>query len=196
MTTKNLQPETMPLSNNVKVFLSFLLILVIASLALNAFLLWQWLGFLQQVQVMGQQAQIAVDKAVADLSDFENSSITFTVPVHDNIEVNAQVKYKGMIDVPININVPIDEEVKTQIPLKINDVTIPIEVTVPVKMNIPVNSVQKVNLDLTIPIKTTVPINLDIPVDIKLSETGLGPYIGQFRQMLQQMNESLLTELP
>ncbi len=196
MTTKELQPATMPLSNNVKAFLSFLLILVIASLALNAFLMWQWLGFMQQVQVMGQQVQIAADKAVADLSDFENSSITFTVPVRDNIEVNANVKYKGTIDVPIDLSVPIDEEVKTQIPLKINDVTIPIEVTVPVKMNIPVNSVQKVNLDLTIPIKTTVPINLDIPVDIKLSETGLGPYIGQFRQMLQQMNETLSTELP
>lgn len=196
MTTQELQPATMPLSNKVKVFLSFLLILVIASLALNAFLMWQWLGFMQQVQVMGQQVQIAMDKAVADLSDFENSSITFTVPVRDNIEVNANVKYKGTIDVPINLNVPIDEEVRTQIPLKINDVTIPIEVSVPVKMNIPINSVQKIDLDLTIPIKTTVPINLDIPVDIKLSETGMGPYIGQFRQMLQQMNDMLPTELP
>lgn len=196
MATKVNQPATMPLSNNVKAFLSFLLVLVLVSLALNAFLLWQWMGVLQQAKVMGQQAQIAVDKAVANLSDFENSAIKFTVPVHDNIAVKTEIKYQKTIDVPIKLTVPVDQEVKTQIPLKVNDITIPIEVVVPVKMNIPVNETQKVNLDLTIPVDTTVPIDLNIPVNIKLSETGLGPYVGQFKEMLQQLNGMLPTELP
>ncbi len=196
MATKSMQPASMPLSNNVKAFLSFLFILVIISLALNAFLLWQWMGALQQAKVMGQQVQIAMDQAVANLSDFENSAIAFTVPVHDNIAVKTEVKYKKTINVPIKLTVPVDQEVKTQIPLKVNDITIPIEVTVPVKMNIPIDTTQNVNLDLVIPVDTTVPIDLEIPVNIKLSETGLGPYIGQFKQMLQQMNDLLPTELP
>ncbi len=188
--------KSAPLSNTVKTFLSFLFVLVLASLALNGFLLWQWLGFLQQAQQMGQQAQVAVDQAVANLGDFENASINFTVPVHDDIPVKTEVKFKKTIKVPVNLNVPIDQKIKTQVPLKINDITIPIEVVVPVKMNIPVNDEQEVTLDLTIPIDTTVPVDLTVPVNIPLKDTGLAPYIQQLRGMLQQLNESLSTQLP
>ena len=185
-----------PLSNTVKTVLSFLFVLVIASLSLNGFLLWQWLGFLQQAQEMGQQAQVAMDQAVASLGDFENTSIQFTVPVHDEIPVKTNVKFKKNIKVPIKLNVPIDQKVKTQIPLKINDITIPIEVTVPVKMNIPVNDVQEVNLDLDIPIDTTIPIDMTVPVNIPLKDTGLGPYIQQLRSMLMQLNDTFSSKLP
>jgi len=185
-----------PLSNTVKTVLSFLFVLVIASLALNGFLLWQWLGFLQRAQVMGQQAQVAVDQAVAGLSDFENATIQFSVPVHDEIPVKTTVKFQKTVEVPINMSIPIDQQIKTQIPLKINDITIPIEVNVPVKMNIPINDTQKVKLDLDIPIETSVPIDMNIPVNIPLKDTGLTPYIEQLRGMLQQMNESFSSQLP
>ncbi len=185
-----------PLSNTVKTVLSFLFVLVIASLALNGFLLWQWLGFLQRAQVMGQQAQVAVDQAVAGLSDFENASIQFSVPVHDEIPIKTTVKFQKTIKVPIQLTVPIDQQVKTQIPLKINDITIPIEVNVPVKMNIPINEVQDVKLDLAIPIETTIPIDMNIPVNIPLKDTGLTPYIEQLRGMLQQVSEDFSSQLP
>ncbi len=188
--------NTAPLSNTVKTFLSFMFVLVIASLALNGFLLWQWLGFLQRAQVFGQQAQVAVGQTVANLSDFENTSIQFSVPVKNEIPVKTTVKFQKTIKVPIKLTIPIDQQVKTQIPLKINDITIPIEVNVPVKMNIPIDTTQEVNLDLDIPIETTVPIDMNIPVNIPLKDTGLAPYIQQLRGMLQQMNDAISTQIP
>jgi len=185
-----------PLSNKMKAVLSFLFVLVFASLALNGFLLWQWFGFLQRAQIMGQQAQIAVDQAVAGLSDFENASIQFSVPVHEKIPIKMNVKFQKTVEVPINMTIPIDQQIKTQIPLKINDITIPIEVNVPVKMNIPIKKTQKVDLDLNFPIETTIPIDMNIPVDIPLKDTGLTPYIEQLRGMLQQMTESFSAQLP
>lgn len=185
-----------PLSNGTKTFLSFLLILVIASLALNAFLLWQWMGFLQQAQVAGQQAQVMLAKTVADLGEFENSAIQFSVPIDETIPVKMMVKYKRNIEVPIKLTIPIDQNINTEIPLEINGITIPIKVSVPVKMNVPIDTKQNVPLDLEIPIDTEVPIIMDIPVNFKLSETGMSVYITQLREMLDTLNKNLAGQLP
>ena len=185
-----------PLSNGTKTFLSFLLILVIASLALNAFLLWQWMGFLQEAQVAGQQAQVMLAQTVADLGEFEKTAIQFSVPIDENIPVKMTVKYKKSVEVPIKLTIPINQNIDTEIPLEINGVTIPIKVSVPVKMNVPIDTKQNVPLDLEIPIDANIPIQMQIPVNISLDETGMGPYISQLREMLDSLSKELSGRLP
>lgn len=185
-----------PLSNSTKTFLSFLLILVIASLALNAFLLWQWMGFLQEAQLAGQQAQVMLAQTVADLGEFEKTAIQFSVPIDETIPVKMTVKYKKTVEVPIKLTIPIDQNIETEIPLEINGITIPIKVSVPVKMNVPIDTKQNVPLDLEIPIDANIPIKMQIPVNIGLDETGMAPYISQLREMLDSLNKDLAGRLP
>ncbi len=184
------------MSNSTKAFFSFLLVLVIASLALNVFLLWQWLSFLQQAQEVGREAQLAISQAVADLGDFEQAAIQFTVPVQNNIPVKMEIPYKKTLEIPVKLNVPIKQQVKAQVPIEINGVKVPIEVVVPIDMNVPIDHKQAVTIDLVIPIDTTVPLDMEVPVDIKISDTELGPYVERLRSMLNSMNEALSNRLP
>jgi len=185
-----------PLSNGTKTFLSFLLILVIASLALNIFLLWQWMGFLQEAQVAGQQVQVMLAQTVADLGEFEKTTIQFSVPIDESIPVQMTVKYKKTVEVPIKLTIPIDQNIETEIPLEINGITIPIKVSVPIKMNVPIDTKQDVPLNLEIPIDARIPIKMEIPVNISLNEAGMGPYISQLREMLDSLNKELSGRLP
>jgi hypothetical protein len=178
------------MSNLTKATLGFIVVLVIASLLLNMFLLWQWFTFRQRMDELVQMSQISLAQAVADLGEFQDVTISTTIPIRQEIPVKLQVSVKDTLKVPITTTVDINKDIPVP-PIELNGVKVPLNTVVPVRMKVPINFDQEVPLDLTIPVETTVPVKLDVPVEIKLSEAGLGPYIDSLRTLLVSFNETI-----
>lgn len=177
------------LSNTAKAFLSFMFVLVLVSLALNVFMLWQWLGFQRQMVDMAETSQNTLVGAIDSLDNLQDLKIEMTVPVKKDIPVSMQVPINETMKVKINQSFKVEKTV-TIPPIKINGVDVPMN-PVPLNMDVPVNFEQNVPINITVPISTTIPIDFEVPVVINLKDTGLSTYIGQLQQMLTSINESI-----
>ncbi|MFQ5577212.1 MAG: hypothetical protein ACE5G8_09530 [Anaerolineae bacterium] len=181
------------MSNTTKGVLGFLFVLVIISLALNVFLVWQWFSVYRQAQQLGRTAQLALAQAVADLGELKESTIRVTVPVQEAVPIKTNVPFNQTITVPINESIPFEHQIETQLLIEMPEfgVNVPIDVTVPIKTKVPVVLTASAPVSVTIPVETTVPLNLEIPVALKIGDTGLAPYIDRLRAALISINESL-----
>ncbi|MEW5959858.1 MAG: hypothetical protein AB1801_19200 [Chloroflexota bacterium] len=174
-----------------------LFILVLLSLALNGFLLWQWWTFQQQAQARLAEAQQTVTemitKAVTDLEAFENSTLQFDIPLEQELPLQMQIPFDETIEVPIQTSIPISQEIKSTILLDPfqSGLKIPTDVTVPVQMEVPIDFSVPIALDRPLPISTTIPIELNVPIAIKISETELAPYLARLRQNLASLEKEL-----
>lgn len=181
------------MSNTAKAFLSFLSVLVLISLALNVFMLWQWLAFQQQIVDMIEASQGTLAQAVTSLNDLQNLRIEMTVPVKKDIPVSMQVPINETMKVKISQTFKLEKTVSIP-PIKINGVDVPMN-PVPLNMDVPVNFEQNVPINISVPISTTIPVDFEVPVVLDLKDTGLATYIGQLQQMLVSINESI-SDLP
>lgn len=181
------------MSNQTKGFLTFLTVMVVASLAMNLILLWQWLSFQRQAQEMAQMADLAMTQAAADLSELQQTTIQMTIPVRQQIPIKTEVPFKDTIKVPIHITIPIDDKIKTQIFIKMPDfgVDVPIDVSIPVKMDVPVNMEVPVTIDRKIPINTTIDLALDVPIALNIGETEFAGYIDRLRLTLTSFSDAI-----
>jgi hypothetical protein len=184
-------------SKTSKVLFVILFILVLVSLGLNGFLLWQLQQARQQAQgvvrTVGPQIQEVLEQTIADLETFQESTIAFDVQVNENFPVEVDIPFKETIEVPIQLTVPIQEEINTTIlidPLKTGQ-GIPVDVTVPVDLEIPIDTTIPVSIDRTIPISTSVPLDLDVPIAIELGDTELADYIERLRDSLASFGPAL-----
>ncbi len=180
-----------------KALFVILFILVLVSLGLNIFLLWQLQQAQQQargvVQEIGPMVQDALDQTVADLETFQESTIAFDVAVNEEFPVQVDIPFNENIDIPIQLTVPIQQEINTTIlidPLNTGK-GIPVDVTVPIDMDIPIDTTIPVSIERTIPISTSVPLDLNVPIAIELGDTELAGYIGRLRDTLASFESTL-----
>jgi hypothetical protein len=183
------------MSKGTKTAIIFLFILVLLSLGLNGWLLWQWWSFQQQAQEVIADvesiAQEAVSQAITDLESFENSTLEFDIQVQQEFPIQVEIPFNQTMEVPIQTTIPISQEIQTTILLDpfqagLNiptDITVPVDLEVPIDLNIPVS------VDRTIPISTTIPLDLNVPLAIKISETELAPYLEKLRTGLVSLEE-------
>jgi len=181
------------MSNQTKGFLTFLTVMVVASLALNIVLIWQWLSFQRQVREMAQMADLAMTQAVADLNELRQTTINITIPVNQKIPIKTEVPFKDTIKVPIHTTIPIDDKIQTQIFIKMPDfgVDVPIDVSIPVKLDVPVNMEVSVPIDRKIAIDTTIDLALDVPIALNIGETEFAGYIDRLRLTLMSFSETI-----
>jgi hypothetical protein len=177
-------------SKTAKVILVILFILICVSLGLNGFLLWKLYSFEQQAQTTVRNlvpiAQESLDQTVADLEAFQESTIEFDLQVKQDFPVKVDIPFNETIEVPIQLTLPISQEINTTIlldPLQ-TGIGIPVDVTVPVDMEVPIDVSIPVSIDRTIPVSTTVPLDLDVPISIAINDTELAGYIERLRASL------------
>lgn len=185
------------MSRTAKIVVGLIFILVVISLGLNLFLIAQ----LRQVQSQastaakefGPQIQGALDEIIADLADFENSSIEVAVDVEQEFPIEVEIPFNEEIEVPIQMTVPISQVIETTITLDLlgTGAGIPIDIAVPIDLEIPIENTVVVPINRTIPISTTVPLDLSVPVAINLGETELGPAIVRLREGLISFSDFL-----
>jgi hypothetical protein len=185
------------MSKGTKVTITLLFILVLLSLALNGFLVWQWWSFRQQAQTMLAEAEQTVktmiSQAVTDLEAFENSTIEFDIRVEQELPLQMEIPFNETVDVPIQTTIPISQEIETTILLDPfqSGLEIPTNVTVPVNMNVPIDLNVAIALDRPLPISTTIPIDVNVPVSIEINETELAPYLERLRNNLVSLEKEL-----
>jgi hypothetical protein len=158
-------------------------LVVIISLALNAFIIYELL----QVR---QQAGVALSQAAASIGALKNSSIDYTVPIDQQIAVAMDVPVKFTVDVPIQQDLAINTTV--DIPLDIpllgtRTITVPINTTVPINLSV------KIPVDKSFPVNGMIPVKFDVPINLKLSTTTFGDALGQLQAALQQQADALTT---
>ena len=184
-------------SRGLKFTLALLFVLVLVSIGINLFLLWQLVQLRQQaietIDRIEPQLELAFDQTDARLAEFEQSTLTFDVEVDEVIPVQANVPFNETIDIPVQISIPIEEDFETIITLNALGAEIPVPVVVPVLMEFPIDEVVSVTISRTIPLSTSVSMTLAVPVQIDISDTELAPYLQELRQGLDTM-ESTVSE--
>jgi hypothetical protein len=185
------------MSKTAKVILVILFILVFLSLGLNVYLLWKLYSLEEQARTTARNVvpllQASLGQTVTDLETFQESAIEFDVQVKQDFPLEVDVPFNETIEVPIQLTLPISQEINTTIlldPLQ-TGTGIPVDVTVPVDIEVPIDVTVPVEIDRTIPIATTIPLDLDVPVSIEIGDTELAGYIERLRDNLISFNTSL-----
>jgi hypothetical protein len=181
------------MSNTAKSLLTVLFILVIISLGLNIYLIWQLSRLEQQTRQMGPVFQQALNQTADNLASFQQSTIKFDVKLKQNFPIQAEIPFKETIDVPLKLTIPISQEIKTTLKIDLlkTGTAIPIDVVVPINLEVPIDTTVPVALDRTIPISTTVPLNLNVPVSIPINKTDLAGYLEQLQTNLKTFSQGL-----
>lgn len=192
------------MSRATKVTVIILFVLVLLSLGLNGFLLWRLRSFEQQAQTVARKygpiIKESLNQTISDLETFQNSTVEFEVQVNEDIPIKAGIPFNETFEIPIQVTVPISQEVSTTIlvdPLQ-SGFEIPVDVTVPINIEVPIDVTVPVALDRTVPIETTVPLDLSVPVSIAMSDTDLAVYVERLRTGLISLNtflDQLLSEV-
>lgn len=160
-----------------RVWLVVLTILVLASLALNAYFFVIITGFRQGALDM-------VSNARAELATFGNEPIVVQVQVDQEIPFDTSIPISETFVLPLDINYPLSTVINTYINLPIlgrQDLAIPIEAVLPIQYTLEVPIQVEVPISLTYRLQTEVPVEIAIPPEIRLS----------LDEALQQVEEGL-----
>lgn len=177
-----------------------LFVLVLLSLALNGYLIWQWLTFRSQALALAGQADELRLSALGALGQFRQElqgaddwTFEYVVQIDESLPVDAVVPFHERLEVPIQTTVPISHVIETTFDLEIPQfrLSIPVDVAVPVELEVPIDLSVPVAIDRDIPVQTTVPINLEVPIVIDLADVGLTRYVEWLDQGLADLEQAL-----
>jgi len=180
-----------------------LFVLVLISLALNGFVIWQLRNAQRRVQAavreFGPVVEESLSQLISDLEDFEKTPLEFDIDVQQDIPIQTEIAFDETIAVPIQLTVPISQTIETTVVLSlVGGVELPIDIAVPVNVEIPIDNTITVPIERIVPISTTIPLDVKVPIQIDLTETELSAYINRLRQSLVLLNnfvEEALTRL-
>ena len=181
------------MSRGTKIVIFLLFLLVILSLALSGYSIWQLLIFREKALVLQHAALEGISRALQELEAFDQATIEYTVQINEQIPVQAVVPFQENLQVPIQATIPISEEINTTVAFEISQLglSIPVDITLPLVLDVPVDITVPINIDRQVPVSTTVPIQLEVPIVVKLSETDLGRYVELLKQELKDLEQAL-----
>ena len=193
--TETTQEQSIPTS--LKIILAVLTGLVVISLALNMYLIYQWNQAQQQFVnvVTGLKPVVAetFDNADKELAAFQESTLTFNVEIDQELPVNAEIPFNETIEIPVKMTIPFNERIQTTVnvdPFN-SGFEIRIDLDIPIDMEFPIDQVIPITIERTIPISTTVPLQLAVPININIADTDLAPFIDELRKGLTGLESSV-----
>jgi hypothetical protein len=157
----------------------FSLLISLASLALNAVLVYRLVAVREKV-VGGLDASIAaLDKFGGRGFQYEYH-LKRTIPFSGDIPFKQEMNFPFEGDIPINttVAVPIDAGL-----LGTFQVKVPINTNVHIKTSIPIR------VDESFHIETQVPIDMKIPIDVQPDDPAIQELIGPIRTWLLELRE-------
>ena len=188
------------MSRGARFLIVLLFVLVLLSLALNGYLVWQWLTLRSQALVLAGQADELRQSALNTVAQFRQElqgsdewTFQYDVQIDESLPVEAVVPFRERLDVPIETTVPISQAVEAVFDLEIPQfgLRIPVEVTVPVQLEVPIALSVPVEIDHDVVVQTTVPISLEVPIVIDLADVGLARTIELLDRGLADLEQAL-----
>ncbi len=148
-----------------RIWLVVLTILVLASLALNAYFFVIITGFRQGALDM-------VANARAELATFGNEPIIVDVQVDQEIPFDTTIPISETFVLPLDIDYPLSTVINTYFNIPLlgrQEIAIPIETNIPIQYTLEVPIQVEVPISLTYRLQTTVPVEVALPPEIRLS---------------------------
>ncbi len=148
-------------------------------------------GFQEQLVALEPQVSAGVEEAIAGLTEFGNSTISFDVAIDETIPIDTEVVIDRVVEVPIKTTIPIKQSFDTTIQIDTPFGKIPLDITVPVDVDVPVDLVVDIPINETVPIKDAFPVKLDVPIEINVRDTELAALTDSLAAGLKSLQEVL-----
>jgi hypothetical protein len=157
------------------------LLVSLASLALNGFLIYR----LMAVQ---QKAVDGLNTAIAGLENLGGKGFHYNFHVQRTIPFSGDIPFKQDLNFPFEGNIPIN----TTVPVPIDAGLLgTFEIKVPINTNVRIKTSVPIHVDETIHVSTEVPIDVQIPIDIEPGEPAIQELISPIREWLIELRDSL-----
>jgi hypothetical protein len=174
---ENVRAQGLPRIRSLPPGYMVLCFVTILSLVLNLLILTQLMAARQVVRE-------AVADAIAMVSDFQDTTLSYTATIDDTIPVNADLALKETIPVPINETLPINASVS--VPVQVGPFG-SYNVAIPISGTVPVNTTLTVALDQPLHIETTIPVHLDVPIQVAVKDTPLAATLDNMMTRLEAL---------
>jgi EmrB/QacA subfamily drug resistance transporter len=148
-------------------------------------------GFQEQLVALEPQVSAGVEEAIAGLTEFGNSTISFDVAIDETIPIDTEVVIDRVVEVPIKTTIPIKQSFDTTIQIDTPFGKIPLDITVPVDVDVPVDLVVDIPINETVPINDEFPVKLDVPIEINVRDTELAALTDSLAAGLKSLQEVL-----
>lgn len=164
-------------STAVKVAVVLALVIGLASLALNGFLIYSLWG-------VRQTAADGLDAAITALDDFGGKGFYYEyhfereIPVAADIPIQQDMVFPFQGDFPINttVEVPVNAGV-----LGTFVIEVPIDTSIYVSTSVPIH------IEQTFSISTTIPVDMTIPIDVQPDDPEIQKLLTQVRDWLLRL---------
>ena len=170
-----------------------LCLLVLLSLGVSGYLLWQWLTFRSQKKVLAQKALSAISGSRQELQGISDATFEHLLQIDQTLPIHVVIPFREQLEVPIQTTVPIDQAIETSFSLQLPgfSVRVPVDLVIPVQFDVPIDMTVPVEINRDVPVSTTVPIKLDVPLVVNLADTGLKRYVDLIDQGLANLEQEL-----
>jgi len=150
------------------VFMVFLALLTVLSLAANAALLFTLYQY--------QQLTVGLLEGVRTvLAQVKDEKIEYTFRMDREIPFVSTFPFQDEFTMPIDMTIPVNTTVVVPIDLGFTTYRL----RVPINTVFPFKADFTVPISMSIPVSVTVPIQMEVPVEIPLSDTPLVGYLDQ-----------------
>ncbi len=149
----------------VRFWLAGLTVLVLISLALNAY-------FFLVIRTLRQGTLNVVSNARVSLAMMSREPLVAYINVDQEIPLRTSVPISQTFVLPLDIDYPLSTVVNTYLNLPLlgrQDIALPIETVIPIRYTLAVPFQMEIPISLTYPLQTTVPVEITIPPEIGLS---------------------------
>jgi hypothetical protein len=149
-------------------------------------------GFQEQIGELAPNVSAGLDEAIVGLETFGESTLTFNVPIDQDVQFDTEVVINRTVEVPIKTTLPINDSFQTTIEIDGPfGIDIPLGVTVPVNIDVPIDLQLSIPINETIPVNANVPVKIDIPIRVAVSETELAELASALAAGLRSFQEVL-----
>jgi hypothetical protein len=174
-----------PPSRRASPFLRFLvglaLVISLASLALNAYLIYTFMSARQTAVEM-------LDSAILGLEDLLEEGFHYEYQFEQSFPIDAKVPIQEELTFPFEGNFPINTTV--QVPIDAG-VLGTFNLDVPINTNVYVETEVPIEIDETFEVSTTIPVSMTIPIELDRDDPAIQGFVDRIRQWLLDLRRSL-----
>ena len=174
-------PSTRGASPFLRFLVGLALVLSLASLALNAYLIYTFMSVRQTAVEMLDSALLGLEEIV-EAGFYYEYEFEQSFPIAAKVPIQEEMIFPFEGDFPINttVQVPIDAGVLGTFMLDV-----PINTSVYVETEVPVR------IDETFEVSTTIPVSMTIPIELDPDDPAIQGFVDRVRQWLLDLRRSL-----
>lgn len=165
---------------------------VSVSLLLNVVLLTAWVMFAFRIGGAVDAVDVALERAIADVSEMRDASIEVVVDLDQSISFVADVPIDQVITIPVDTEIMISEQFRTTISVRGPLGTeIPITIDVPLELSVPVVADFEIPISEVVQVDVDVPLVMSVPVELVVADSPIAEFLDNLERSLIELRSAL-----